>query len=212
MNLADIRHQYTRAVLNEESLLGDPTAQLERWLEEAARAEVQEPTAMTLATADAQGRPAARVVLLKGLNGGGLEFFTDYRSVKAQHLEANPQAAVGFFWPELERQVRVTGRVTRLSREASEAYFRTRPLGSQLGAWASHQDAVIADRAALEAQLEVVRNRYVGSEVPLPPHWGGYRIVPEEFEFWQGRENRLHDRFRYRREPGGGWLRARLSP
>jgi pyridoxamine 5'-phosphate oxidase len=166
---------------------------------------------MTLATADAAGRPSARMVLLKGFDERGFVFYTNYGSRKAGELDANPAAALVFWWPPLQRQVRVEGNVERVSREESEAYFRTRPLGSQLGAWASAQSQVIAGRAELERRLEELTARYGDGDVPLPPFWGGYRIRPEVVEFWQNRPNRLHDRLRYRRTPTG-WTIDRLSP
>ena len=166
---------------------------------------------MVLATATPDGRPSARMVLLKGFDHQGFVFFTDYRSRKARELEANPRAALGVHWSELERQVRIEGSVTRTSLEESEAYYRTRPTGSRLGAWVSHQSRVIASREELEAGLREVERRFTGTEVPLPPDWGGYRVSPECFEFWQGRESRLHDRIRYLRE-GERWRIERLSP
>jgi pyridoxamine 5'-phosphate oxidase len=212
MSIADIRREYTRAELDEESVLDDPIAQLQRWIEEAERAGAPEHTAMTLATADANGRPSARVVLLKGLDREGLVFFTDYRSRKGRELTTNPQASVVFYWSELERQVRATGRVERVTRADSATYFASRPEGSQLGAWASEQSEALPDRATLDARVEATRQRFAGGPVPLPPHWGGFRLVPDEVEFWQGRESRLHDRILYRLAADGRWMRGRLSP
>lgn len=211
MSITDLRRQYASAPLDEREVDPDPLRQFARWFAEAERAEVAEPTAMTLATATPDGVPSARMVLLKGFDPRGFTFFTDYRSQKGRELEANPRAALVFYWGELDRQVRIGGRVTRLSPEESEAYFRTRPRGSRLGAWSSHQSAVLPDRAALEARFREVAARYPEGEIPLPPYWGGYLVAPEVFEFWQGRENRLHDRVRYRRE-GGSWRIERLSP
>ncbi len=168
--------------------------------------------AMTLATADATGAPSARIVLLKAFDERGFVFFTDYRSRKGAELEANPRAALVFYWGELERQVRITGGVALASREESQRYFRSRPLGSRLGAWASHQSQVIAGRGALESDFREVEARYGDQDVPLPPHWGGFRVVPDAIEFWQGRESRLHDRIRYVRETGRKWRIERLSP
>jgi pyridoxamine 5'-phosphate oxidase len=213
MSIADIRRDYARARLDEADVSHDPFVEFARWFAEAQEAEVPEPTAMTLATATAEGVPSARIVLLKAFDQRGFVFFTDYRSQKGGELEANPRAALVFWWGELERQVRITGGVALASHEESERYFTTRPLGSRLGAWASHQSRVIPGRAALEADLRQVEARYPDGEVPLPPHWGGYRVVPHTIEFWQGRESRLHDRIRYVRQAGGkGWRVERLSP
>lgn len=211
-SIADIRRDYARAALNEAELHPDPIEQFRRWFAEALEAAVQEPNAMTLATATPDGRPSARVVLLKGVDDRGLLFYTSYDSRKGRELEANPHAALVFFWPELERQVRVTGIVRKLPPDESYAYFRTRPVGSRLAAWASRQSEPIPDRAALETQLAEVRERFPGEEIPLPPHWGGYVVEPESIEFWQGRPSRLHDRLRYDRRPDGGWAITRLSP
>jgi pyridoxamine 5'-phosphate oxidase len=211
MSLADIRKNYTLAGLRRVDL--DPSAiqQFHRWLREAIDAQLLEPTAMTLATADASGRPSARVVLLKGLDERGFAFYTNFQSRKARELSANPNAALVFYWADLERQVRVSGSVGRIPREESETYFATRPRGHQLGAWVSTQSEVISGRAVLEQRLKECERQYPGS-VPLPPFWGGYLLAPAEIEFWQGRPNRLHDRFRYTRRPAGDWLIERLSP
>lgn len=210
-SLAELRNEYARASLDERDVLPDPIREFERWLEQAMRAELVEPTAMTLATASPDGAPSARIVLLKGLDERGFVFFTDYRSQKGAELDANPRGALVFFWKELERQVRVTGTVARTGRDESEAYYRTRPLPSRLGAWASHQSRPIADRAWLEERLREATARYAGSEPPLPPHWGGYRLTPATVEFWQGRPSRLHDRIRYVRD-GERWRIERLAP
>lgn len=212
MDLSERRREYQAAALDVEHTAIDPWAQFRTWFAEAEAAGLLEPNAMTLATADRSGRPSARVVLLKGLSDEGFVFFSDYRSRKGQELEANPQGALAFYWAELERQVRAVGKVARLERDASEAYFRSRPLGSQLGAWASHQSALLEDRAVLMGRVEDLVRRYGDGPVPLPPHWGGYRLVPDEVEFWQGRPDRLHDRIVYTRTPESGWRRARLSP
>jgi len=212
MSLADLRRDYARARLDEADVSHDPMVEFARWFAEAQEAQVADANAMTLATATADGQPSARIVLLKAFDERGFVFFTDYRSRKGAELEANPRAALVFYWHELERQVRITGGVALTSREDSERYFASRPIGSRLGAWASHQSRVIPGRAALESDLREVEARFGDGEVPLPPHWGGYRVVPDAIEFWQGRESRLHDRIRYVRESGSGWRVQRLSP
>jgi pyridoxamine 5'-phosphate oxidase len=209
---ADLRREYARARLDEQDVSHDPIVEFARWFAQAQEAELPEPNAMTLATATAGGIPSARIVLLKAFDERGFVFFTDYRSRKGTELEENPRAALVFYWGELERQVRITGVVAETSPEESAEYFRSRPLGSRLGAWASHQSRVIAGRAALETDLQEIETRFANGEVPLPPHWGGYRVTPDAIEFWQGRESRLHDRIRYVRQGDGRWRIERLSP
>lgn len=212
MSIADIRREYARARLDETDVSHDPLVEFARWFAEAQEAQVPDPNAMTLATATADGAPSARIVLLKAFDERGFVFFTDYRSRKGGELETNPRAALVFYWGELDRQVRITGGVSPTSQEESERYFRSRPLGSRLGAWASHQSRVIPGRVALEADLREVEARFPDGDVPLPEHWGGYRVVPDAIEFWQGRESRLHDRIRYVRDGGQRWKVERLSP
>jgi pyridoxamine 5'-phosphate oxidase len=211
MSIADLRREYARARLDEAHVSPEPMRQFHQWFDQAIEARIPEPNAMALATATREGAPSVRIILLKGYDERGLVFFTDYRSRKALELADNPRASLAFHWSDLERQVRISGRVERTSTEESASYFRTRPYGSRLGAWASYQSRVIPSRAELERDLREVKQRYPTGEVPLPPHWGGYRLRPDEVEFWQGRENRLHDRIRYTRD-GGGWKVERLSP
>ncbi|MEO8306080.1 MAG: pyridoxamine 5'-phosphate oxidase [Betaproteobacteria bacterium] len=214
--MADLRTEYMRATLDEESVEPDPMRQFERWFGEALKSQLTEPNAMTLATAGADGRPSARIVLLKEFDERGFAFFTNYASRKGRELDAGPWGALLFFWPDLERQVRIEGAVSRMEPADSAAYFAQRPRQSQLGAWASPQSESIAGRAALEARFSAVLDRYrdASSAVPCPPHWGGYRLAPDSIEFWQGRSSRLHDRIRYRREEArrDAWVVERLAP
>jgi len=212
VNLADLRRDYAKADLDIADTDPDPIVQFRRWFTEAEQAEILEPNAMTLATATADGRPSARIVLLKGLSEAGFVFFTDYRSRKARELEANPHAALAFHWGELERQVRVVGRVERIPASESMAYFLSRPVGSQVGAWASLQSALLEDRRLLMERVGELVKHFTTTPISWPTHWGGYRIAPEEVEFWQGRPSRLHDRVHYTLHPESGWQRVRLSP
>lgn len=215
VDLAKIRTDYARAGLTERDVHPSPLVQLERWMAEAIAAGHPEPTAMTLATVTPSGDPAARVVLLKTLDDGGLVFFTSYDSDKGAQLAGKARACANLFWVLLERQVRVTGAILKVAREESEKYFASRPRASQLGAWASRQSAPLAGRAELEARLATVEATYAGdAPVPCPPTWGGYRLVPDTIEFWQGRPSRLHDRLRYTRiaPAAPSWRIERLSP
>jgi pyridoxamine 5'-phosphate oxidase len=211
-HIARLREEYTRSGLKESDTDPNPLEQFRRWFDEALVSNLHEPNAMTLATATPDGHPSARIVLLRGFDERGFVFYTNYEGRKGWELETNSYAALVFYWGELERQVRVEGRVGRLSDEESDAYFAGRPRGSQLGAWASEQSRPIKDRGALEERLRALEAEYEGREVPRPPFWGGYRVEPETIEFWQGRENRLHDRLLYRRLEDGGWRRERLQP
>ena len=212
MSLSDLRREYTLAGLKESDLDPSPFKQFDSWFQQALAAGLPEPNAMTLATATLDGKPSARVVLLKGFDEYGFVFFTSYESQKGRELSANPLAALVCYWVELERQVRISGRVSKVSGEESEAYFRSRPLGSQLGAWASRQSEVVGGRKILEDRLEQLTREYETKPVPLPPYWGGYRVAPDMLEFWQGRPNRLHDRLRYTLQSNSQWLIERLSP
>jgi pyridoxamine 5'-phosphate oxidase len=235
MSIADLRREYNLAGLRRRDLDPDAITQFKRWFDQAtgARAsgrirkfiiriyktlmmikatEQLDLNAMTLATADREGRPSARVVLLKGLDARGFVFYTNYSSRKGHELETNPEAALVFYWPEQERQVCVAGRVSRVPIEESQAYFKSRPRGSQIGAWASDQSTTVKDRAELEQKWDQVEKRFPGPDVPCPPHWGGYVLTPIRMEFWQGRPNRLHDRFRYTLQADKSWLIERLSP
>lgn len=209
-NLADLRQEYARQTLDEHQVARDPIEQFQRWFDEALRAELKEPNAMVLATADRGGKPAARTVLLKGLDARGLVFFTNYDSRKGEELAVNPQASLLFLWLELERQIRIEGGIEKVAPHESDEYYRSRPLGSRLGAWASPQSRVMPDRAAIEQRFEEAERTH-GANPPRPAFWGGYRVLPESFEFWQGRSSRLHDRIRYVKLDAG-WHIERLAP
>ena len=208
--LADLRKDYSLKTLEEGAVDRDPLRQFGVWMVEAIHAQVPEPTAMSLATVGADGRPSGRIVLLKGVDPKGFVFYTNYESRKGRELAARPVAALTFLWKELERQVRIEGTVERVTAEESDAYFATRPLGSRIGAWASPQSQVLESRAWLEQRWGELTKQH-GESPPRPPHWGGYRVMPEMIEFWQGRRSRLHDRIVYRRE-SGAWKVSRLAP
>jgi len=211
-DIADIRRDYRQGELDEAQVEQDPFQQFDQWFQAAVQSEVPEPNAMTLSTV-AEGRPASRIVLLKDFDAHGFVFYTNYESNKGKAMAANPMVALTFWWAELERQVRIEGKAERVPAQESDEYFFSRPRGSRVGAWASPQSQVIANREVLERRAEQLHRQY-GEEifVPRPPHWGGYRVVPDFFEFWQGRSNRLHDRIAFRLQPDGSWQIQRLAP
>ena len=210
-SIADLRKSYERAELSESDSHPDPMQQFDRWLNEAIRSEVPEPNAMTLATVASNLRPSTRVVLIKGYDARGIVWYTNYLSRKGHELAGNPFAALQFHWAELERVVRIEGRVEKVSDEDSDAYFHSRPLDSRIGAWASPQSEVISGRSVLVANAARYGAQFL-LQPPRPAHWGGYRLVPDEWQFWQGRRSRLHDRLRYRLQDSGQWQRERLAP
>ncbi|MBC6417418.1 MAG: pyridoxamine 5'-phosphate oxidase [Prochloron sp. SP5CPC1] len=212
LSVANLRQNYTRAGLTEGDALSDPLEQFKIWFAEAVEAQLLEPNAMTLATVGPGGQPSARIVLLKGFDERGFVFYTNYQSSKGKQLEEKPKAAIAFWWGELERQVRIEGTIEKVAPEESDQYFQSRPLNSQLGAWVSNQSQVIPSREVLEKRFEQLRLEYEGKTIPRPPYWGGYRVMPKQFEFWQGRPSRLHDRLLYRLLEDGSWRIERLSP
>ncbi|WP_219855938.1 pyridoxamine 5'-phosphate oxidase [Pontibacter mangrovi] len=211
-NIAEIRKNYSKQSLSEQEVSPEPISQFNKWLQEALQSEVEEPTALVLSTVNSQGRPSARVVLLKGVDEQGFMFFTNYESRKGQELAQNPYASLTFFWPALERQVRIEGKVEKVAAQESDEYFHSRPKGSQIGAWASPQSQVISARQVLEQREKELSAKYAeAEELPRPEYWGGYRLVPAYLEFWQGRPSRLHDRLAYELQ-GQEWLIKRLAP
>ena len=211
-SLTDLRREYASRALDEHDAHADPIAQFTMWFDEALKSQLLDANAMTLATASARGEPSARIVLLKGADAGGFVFYTNYDSTKGRDLAANPRAALLFFWAELERQVRINGTVQKTSRDESDAYFHSRPVESQIGASVSRQSRPLTDRSDLESRFAEFAARHVGAIVPLPDSWGGYRVIPDAFEFWQGRPSRLHDRLLYTKQADGSWSRTRLEP
>jgi pyridoxamine 5'-phosphate oxidase len=206
------RYDHAAGGLHRRDLDPDPIKQFSNWFTAAIELGIRDVNAMSLATAALDGRPSVRIVLLKGFDQDGFVFFTNYESQKGRQLDANPYAALGFYWIEMDRQIRINGSVERTPRDESERYFHSRPIGSQLSAWASHQGKVVDARRVLDARMAEMTERFADKPIPLPPHWGGYRLTPETIEFWQGRANRLHDRFRYTRQPDSSWTIDRLAP
>lgn len=212
MHIADIRKDYRLQTLDEAEVSADPIQQFGVWWQEALQSEIVEVNAMTLATANEQGVPSARIVLLKGYDERGFVFFSNYESKKAGDLQVNPVASLVFFWKELERQVRISGSVEKVTELESDQYFQSRPEGSRIGAWASPQSTVISSRQVIEEKVEALQAAFEGKEIPRPLHWGGYRVVPTRIEFWQGRSSRLHDRIQYTLQSDGNWIIERLAP
>ena len=212
MDIGEIRKEYTQFGLNRNDLLSDPLQQFEKWFQQARDAELKEVNAMSIATVRADGMPQVRTVLLKIFDERGFVFFTNYNSAKSIEIQANPKASILFPWLDLERQVRISGGVEKISKVESFKYFTSRPRGSQLGAWISEQSQVISNRTVLKTLMNQIKEKFKEGEVPLPDAWGGYRIIPESYEFWQGRASRLHDRFKFTKDEGGAWTINRLAP
>jgi pyridoxamine 5'-phosphate oxidase len=210
--VAELRQDYTLQGLSETDVDPNPIVQFKTWFQQALAAQVLEPNAMTVATATLDGKPSARIVLLKDFDERGFVFYTNYTSQKGRELIANPQASLVFWWGALERQIRISGRLEKVSEAESDEYFYSRPLNSRLGAWASEQSQAIPSREVLEQRFEELKHKYENQEIPRPPHWGGFRVIPTEIEFWQGRPSRLHDRLNYRWQEDGSWKIERLSP
>jgi pyridoxamine 5'-phosphate oxidase len=212
ISLAELRKNYTQGGLLESNINPNPLQQFQIWFQQALEAEILEPNAMTLATVNSAGKPTARIVLLKYVDENGFSFFTNYDSEKGRNLSQNPWASLVFWWGDLERQVRIEGKVEKLNSQESDQYFSSRPVGSQLGAWVSPQSKIIPSREVLDNRLEEFKKQYLAQNIPRPEHWGGFRVIPHQIEFWQGRENRLHDRLRYRLQPDHSWMIERLAP
>jgi pyridoxamine 5'-phosphate oxidase len=212
MNVADLRRSATGFVLEREDLKDDPIVQFEDWFRYACETVPMDPNAFSIATVDAENRPSSRTVLLKYFDDSGFVFFTNFESKKAEHIVANPSVALLFFWSDAARQVKIRGTAEKIPTNETLKYFMTRPRGSQIGAWVSAQSSVISSRSLLETEFQKLKNKFKNKEVPLPSFWGGYRVVPEEIEFWQGRRNRLHDRFQYTKQQDGRWTIERLAP
>jgi pyridoxamine 5'-phosphate oxidase len=211
-NIADIRKDYKLQTLIEADVAANPIVQFGKWWDDAVKSEIEEVNAMTLATASADGIPSARIVLLKGYDKNGFTFFTNYQSLKGQQMEQNNNACLVFFWKELERQIRISGKVEKISGADSDTYFTSRPVGSRIGAWASPQSAIIEKREIIENKLKIFEQQFNDGNIPRPPHWGGYIVKPTQIEFWQGRPNRLHDRIKYSLQKDSSWLIERLAP
>ena len=211
-NIADIRKDYKLQTLSEADVAANPFLQFDKWWDDAVKSDIDEVNAMALATADSEGKPDARIVLLKGYDKSGFVFFTNYQSHKGQELAENPNACLVFFWKELERQVRIRGTVEQIASAESDVYFTSRPVGSRIGAWASPQSSVIATRAIIEERQKEFEQKFIDGNITRPPHWGGYIVKPVEIEFWQGRPSRLHDRIRYTLQEKDGWIIERLAP